>query len=50
MPREPQHQLEVNQPGHLKGKVLGMRTVDTDPGREIVGDRASRGGTAINKL
>ena len=42
-PWEPQHQLEVTQPGHLEGKVLCMSAMDTDAGREVVGDGTSRG-------
>ena len=34
-PWESQNQLEVTQPGHLKGKVLGMGAMNTDAGRDV---------------
>ena len=49
-PWEPQHELEVAQSGHLEGKFLGMGAMDTDAGREVVGDKTSRGCTAVDKL
>ena len=49
-PGESQHQLEVTQPGHLKGKVLGMGAMNPDEDRDVVSDGSSRGGTAVNEL
>ena len=49
-PRKPEDHLEVTQPGHLKGKVLGMAAMYPDPGREVVGDGSSRGRTAVDEL
>ena len=49
-PGKTQHQLEVTQPGHLKGKVLGMTAMNTNAGRDIVSDGSNRWCTAINQL
>ena len=49
-PREPEHHLEVTQPGHLKGEVLRMSAMNPDPGRDVVSDGSSRGGTAVYEL
>ena len=46
-PREPEDHLEVTQPGHLEGKILGMAAMDPDPGRQVVGDGSSRGRAAV---
>ena len=49
-PREPEDHLEVTQPGHFKGEVLCMSAMNPDPGRKVVSDGSSRGGTAVNEL
>ena len=47
-PRKPQDQLEMCQPGDLKGKGFRMGGMDAQPGREVVGDWASGGTVAID--
>ena len=49
-PRKAEHHLEVTQPGHLKGKVLYMSAMNPDPGRDLVSDGYSRGGTTVYEL
>ena len=49
-PREAEDELEMAKASHLKGEVLGVGAMDTQAGREGVGDRTMRGSAAINKL
>ena len=49
-PRKPQDQLEMGQPGDLKGKGFRMGGMDAEPGGEVVGDGASVGSASINQL
>ena len=48
--RDPEDHLEVTQPGHLEGKILRMSAMNLDPGRDVVSDGSSRGGTAVYEL
>ena len=49
-PREAEDELEMAKASHLKGEVLGVGAMDTQAGRDVVGDRIMRGSAAINKL
>ena len=49
-PREAQHQLEVRQPGDLKGETLRVGGVNTQAGGEIVGDRTGAWAATIDEL
>ena len=49
-PREAQHQLEVRQPGDLKGETLCVGGMNTQARGKIVGDRTGAGAATIDEL
>ena len=49
-PREAQHQLEVRQPGDLKGETLRVGGMNTQAGGKIVGDRTDAGAATFEGL
>ena len=49
-PRKAQHQLEVRQPGDLKGETLRVGGMNTQAGGKIMGDRTGAGAATIDEL
>ena len=49
-PRKPQYQLDVRQPGDLKGETLCVGGMNTQAGGKIVGDRTGVGAATIDEL
>ena len=49
-PRKAQHQLEVRQPGDLKGETLRVGGMNTQAGGKVMGDRTGAGAATIDEL